>query len=83
MAPPSCFSSMSQAGITQQREHTELRWGSTGLTKAEGVTGEERQVWPSRAVGLLCGNALLWAMNVTEWLSCTGEAGQASKEPGE
>lgn len=79
MAPPSCFSSMSQPGITQQREYTDLRPGDPGLTNVEGGTGEEMLVWPSRAEGLLCWNALLWAMDLGEWISCTGEVDQAKQ----
>lgn len=40
--------------ISQQRGHTDLRWGDTGLTNLGGVTEEEVLVWPSWAVGLLC-----------------------------
>lgn len=57
-------SSMSQPSISQQRGYTDLRLGNPGLTNIEGVTVEEKLVWPSRAVGLLCWNALLWAVDL-------------------
>lgn len=63
MAPSSCFSSMSQPSTSQQRGYRDLRSGDTGLTNIEGVAVEKMLVWPTRAVGLLCWDALLWAMD--------------------
>lgn len=64
MAPSGCFSSMSQLGISQQRGDTGLRSGDTGLTNVEGITVEEMLVWPTRALGMLCWNALLGATDL-------------------
>lgn len=55
---------MSQPSISQQRGYTDLRLGDTGLTNVEGITVEEMLVWPTRPVGMLCWNALLWAMDL-------------------